>query len=300
MKFSIAIPAYKRKFLKEAVQSCIDQSYEDFELIILDDASPENLSDILDLFDDPRIRRFRNETNVGAVNVVNNWNKCLELARGDYFICMGDDDVLLPKCLEQYRNVINRFPDTDVFHMRTQIINETSEIVSLLEERPEQEDVFSMVLERWKGRRQYVGDFCYKSSSLIKSGGFFPLPLAWGSDDITAAKMAMSGGVVNCNFPGFQYRVNSQSISSSKNLKLKFEALMLESEWYAATFDSNSPIGKIISSHFKKVSEDYVYEALWENQDYYDWHKKAKQANISNVRYGYLLLKAYLKRFLGW
>lgn len=56
MKFSITIPAYKQKYLYEAIESCLVQSYKDFELIVVDDASPEDLKSIVDMFSDPRLR----------------------------------------------------------------------------------------------------------------------------------------------------------------------------------------------------------------------------------------------------
>ena len=86
MKFSITIPAYKQKYLSEAIESCLAQTYQEFEVIIVDDASPEYLKSVVDKFDDTRIRYYRNEKNCGALNVVDNWNICLSYATGDYVI----------------------------------------------------------------------------------------------------------------------------------------------------------------------------------------------------------------------
>ena len=88
MKFTIAIPAYKKEYLEEAIRSVMAQSFADFELLILDDDSPNDLQSIVCKFNDKRIRYYRNERNVGALNVVKNWNKCLDLAEGEYIICM--------------------------------------------------------------------------------------------------------------------------------------------------------------------------------------------------------------------
>lgn len=52
IKFSIAIPAYKRRFLKEAIESCLAQTYGEFELVIVDDASPEDIGSVVKSFDD--------------------------------------------------------------------------------------------------------------------------------------------------------------------------------------------------------------------------------------------------------
>ena len=78
--FTIAIPAYKKAFLHEAIDSCIKQTYNNLEIVIVDDASPENLASVSTQFTDPRIRHYRNEKNCGAVNVVDNWNICLSYA----------------------------------------------------------------------------------------------------------------------------------------------------------------------------------------------------------------------------
>src|SRR5690606_5931793 len=101
-KFSICIPAYKEEFLKECIQSILQQSLQDFELIILNDCSPAPLEEIVGTFDDPRIRYFKNEHNVGAVKLVDNWHKCLGLAIGDYVVIMGEDDLLEPHYLGEF------------------------------------------------------------------------------------------------------------------------------------------------------------------------------------------------------
>ena len=66
MKFSVAIPAYKPQFLKEAIESVQAQSFTDWELIIVDDCSPADLRSIVAPFLlDSRISYYRNEKNFG-------------------------------------------------------------------------------------------------------------------------------------------------------------------------------------------------------------------------------------------
>ena len=80
---SIAIPAYKKKFLAEAIQSVLNQSIQDFELIIVNDKSPEDIDCVVENFNDKRIRYFTNDTNLGGKNPAQNWNKCLSYAQGE-------------------------------------------------------------------------------------------------------------------------------------------------------------------------------------------------------------------------
>ncbi|MCR5247812.1 MAG: glycosyltransferase, partial [Paludibacteraceae bacterium] len=123
-KFSIAIPAYKANFLEEAIKSCLSQTYKNFELVIVDDFSPEDLKSIVAPFlSDERVRYYRNEKNFGAVDVVDNWNRALSFCTGQYVICMGDDDRLMPCCLEEYAKLIEKYPGTKVFHAWSQIID---------------------------------------------------------------------------------------------------------------------------------------------------------------------------------
>ena len=63
--FSILIPAYKSKYLKECIHSILAQTYSNYEIIIVDDASPEDLKTIVNGFVDGRVHYYRNEKNYG-------------------------------------------------------------------------------------------------------------------------------------------------------------------------------------------------------------------------------------------
>src|SRR5690606_42120426 len=90
VKFSICIPAYKSRFLQECIQSILRQTLDNLELIILNDCSPEPVEEIVFQFEDSRINYVKNSSNVGSLNLVDNWNKCLSLAQGEYIMIMGD------------------------------------------------------------------------------------------------------------------------------------------------------------------------------------------------------------------
>ena len=85
-KISILIPAFKIAYLRKCLDSICKQSYNNWEVVVVDDCSPEDIKSIVFGYNDNRIFYYRNEHNYGAVNVVDNWNKCLEYATGDYCI----------------------------------------------------------------------------------------------------------------------------------------------------------------------------------------------------------------------
>lgn len=237
MKFSIIIPSYKKRYLDEAINSVISQTHNDWELIIVNDCSPEDIDAVVSPhLSDSRIKYHVNDHNFGAERLCENWNSCLKYCTGDYIICMGDDDRLTPCCLEEYGKLILKYPQVEILHGQTEIIDEHGEVRELLEPRYEHETALQLIYYRWAGmgRQQFIGDFCYKREPLIKRGGFYDLPFAWGSDDISAVMAATASGIANTEMTCFLYRKNRFSISSDTNNKRKADALILQWEWYKA------------------------------------------------------------------
>ena len=139
----------------------------------------------------------------------------------------------------KFDELIKKYPELDVYYSRTEIINEESEVVKVLAERPERESVYEMIQRRKDGRSMFIGDYCYRTSVLRKKGGFYDLPYAWGSDAITAYMMAGQKGIANTKEVGFQYRVNSQTISSSpSNIDGKIMAIMKERNWFLHFYET--------------------------------------------------------------
>ncbi len=102
-EISICIPTYNRaKYLREAVQSVLDQDFSDFELVVVDDCSSDNTADVIGHFADPRLRYISNDTNLGMVG---NWNRCLELALSDVVWILHDDDRMAPGALSHVASV---------------------------------------------------------------------------------------------------------------------------------------------------------------------------------------------------
>ena len=100
-KVSILIPVYNReKFIAECIQSALDQTYTDFEVVVVDNDSDDGTWEICQRFAalDQRVRVFRNDTNIGPVR---NWKRCVEEARGEFSKILFSDDCLEPKCLSQ-------------------------------------------------------------------------------------------------------------------------------------------------------------------------------------------------------
>lgn len=111
IKFSIVIPTYNMStFILESIESCIKQTYKNFEVIIIDNNSIDNTEEILKPFLTSNIYYYKNDTNIGAIN---NFNLAIELSKGDYIKFLEADDFLSINCLEVLEKKIklNSFPD---------------------------------------------------------------------------------------------------------------------------------------------------------------------------------------------
>ena len=104
IKFSICIPNYNYGHLiDKTIQSVLNQSYKNFEIIVCDNASTDNSLEIIKSFSDKRIKLFENRMNVGFSA---NLDKVTQYATGDYFILLSSDDLINDGALNEYAKII--------------------------------------------------------------------------------------------------------------------------------------------------------------------------------------------------
>lgn len=98
-KVTVKIPSYNHgKFIGKAIQSILDQTFQDFEILIVDDCSPDNSVEVIKSFNDPRIKLIVNEKNMGACY---GHNLMIDMAQGEYIALLNSDDIWLPNKLEK-------------------------------------------------------------------------------------------------------------------------------------------------------------------------------------------------------
>lgn len=124
VKVSVCIPTYNgEQFIAEAIKSTLQQSFTDFELIIVDDCSTDATWDVVRSFSDPRITSYRNEQRLG---IPGNWNRCLSLARGDYLCLFHQDDMMLAENLAQKVRALSAGSHVGLVHSKIEVIVEKS------------------------------------------------------------------------------------------------------------------------------------------------------------------------------
>lgn len=108
-KISVIMPAYNtEKYIGEAIESILNQTFSDFEFIIIDDRSSDGTVDVVKSYNDNRIRFHQNEKNMGVAATL---NRGLDLATGDYIARMDSDDISMPERFEKQIQYMENHPD---------------------------------------------------------------------------------------------------------------------------------------------------------------------------------------------
>jgi glycosyltransferase involved in cell wall biosynthesis len=95
-------------FLDDTIRSVLSQTFSDWELIIVDNASIDNTDEVVSRYlTDRRIKYYKNDTNLGLVG---NWNKCLSYASGEFLKFLCADDKFRPTLLEKYVALMDQYP----------------------------------------------------------------------------------------------------------------------------------------------------------------------------------------------
>lgn len=260
-KVSFILPAYKRRFLHEAISSILAQTYRDFELVVVDDCSPEDLKSVVDAFHDARLTYYRNEANIGGKDLVAAWNKAMMYARGEWCVLASDDDIYEPEYCEEMLKLAKRFPMVDSLHCRLVIVNENNDVLWLGKPRAEYEELIEAVYHSSVDRLdQRIPEFMYRREALVRNGGYVPSPRAWYSDIMTSIVMAKDGGVAFADKFLVRWRQSGLNISSrSDDVSDKAEATVQFLDWVGKLLSHLTPSSKsdelLLTAAREKVCE---------------------------------------------
>jgi glycosyltransferase involved in cell wall biosynthesis len=126
---SVLIPVYNtEKYIQEAVLSVVNQTFRDFELIIIDNHSTDGTIDRIKPFlADPRVTLYTNENNIG---VVANLNRCLSHARCEYIKMLCADDLIHSELLETFVSILQQYSDVSLVTSSFQFIGDYERTVT--------------------------------------------------------------------------------------------------------------------------------------------------------------------------
>jgi glycosyltransferase involved in cell wall biosynthesis len=165
--FTVAIPVYNRlEFTKQAVESVLNQTFKDFELLIVDDCSTDNsVWEYIKNIKDARVRTYKNEKNLG---IVYNWKRCIELANGKWFRFLLNDDLLFKDSLEITEELIKDYPENKVIVTSGKDFQNIDDIKEFLtinkKKRNLPENILKNMVEIIKKRKRFIQTWAMPNS----------------------------------------------------------------------------------------------------------------------------------------
>jgi glycosyltransferase involved in cell wall biosynthesis len=207
------MPVYNgEKYLRTAVQSILDQSFSDFELIVVDDGSIDGTARILAELADPRIRYLRNRTYIG---VISSRNRGISVACGRFIALMDADDISLPCRLERQVHYLEAHPETGLLGSWIEFIDGNGKRTGTW--RPPT----AAALIRWC----LLFTNCFAQSSVIlrhsvvERVGLYDPEAIYCEDYDLWSRISFETQIVN--LPEFlvRYRVHPASISAKKDVE---------------------------------------------------------------------------------
>ena len=230
-KYTFLLPAYKKRFFSQALESIKNQTFRDFQVIVSDDHSPEDLFSVFSEVcgNDNRFSFRRNEKNMGAKSLVSHWNMLVELCNTEFFIMAGDDDIYSPTFLEEIDSLTCIHENVDIIRGKEQRINSFGEVMAKDGPALECENQIDALYGFFNLRRIHcIGNFAFRTAVFIEKGLFDDFPMAWGSDDTAYMKMTQNGICETQNIV-FSFRLSDINISGTAEgikIALRSEARM--------------------------------------------------------------------------
>jgi glycosyltransferase involved in cell wall biosynthesis len=215
---SVCIATYNgANYIREQLDSIIDQLGDGDEVVVCDDQSSDETISIISGYNDPRIYIHRNEVRLGHVR---NFEKAMSLARGDYIFLSDQDDIWLPGRVQRMLSTLAEDPSLvllasnfDLIDAQGQMIGEFRQLGDVKATR------LGQICSIFMGRAPYYGCTFLFRRALLQA--CLPIPRGIESHDIWFALVASSvGSVFNLTGPTLLHRIHGKNVTVKKRRSL--------------------------------------------------------------------------------
>lgn len=226
-RLAIVIPAYKAVYFESTLESIASQTCSDFTLYIGDDNSPDDLESIVSKFYDRIDIKYKKfNENLGKMNLVEHWNRCVDMTEGEEWIWLfSDDDIMDSDCVRSFYEE-QKESDTDVFHFNVDVIDGSGN--KYISRGYRSVDFPTVISSRdfAKARLTYkldsfVVEYIFRKERYVQTGGFVCFDLAWCSDDASWIKFSAKTGIRSIIGPRVQWRASMSNITPDRSRKIK-------------------------------------------------------------------------------
>ncbi|CAD5296588.1 MAG: glycosyltransferase family 2 protein [Imperialibacter sp.] len=210
-KVSVVIPAFNAEaYIRATIQSVLNQTFDDFEIVVVDDCSTDNTANVISSFDDKRIRLHTNEKNKG---IAYTRNRLISLARAKYLAILDADDLAYPSRLQVQYDFLSENPDFAFAGSDIELIDTAGKTIGYNQYTYPPENYPSLL---------FFHNIIAQSSVMINRDYIESLPQIYSLDFPPAedyhlwVRLALMGKTYNLPQVLVKYRIHSQSVSIAK------------------------------------------------------------------------------------
>jgi glycosyltransferase involved in cell wall biosynthesis len=216
---SVIIPVYNaEKYLMQAIESILNQTYTNLEILIADDGSTDNSKKIIDSYSDSRIKHFHNENNLGYLKTC---NKLFEFATGDFIIFQDADDWSVPERLQILVNKFEEDPELMLCGSNFSRVESDGKRIISSSKLPESTEAIVKSINERKDRFPILGGTAMFKRSIIQNiGGYRTFFDRLGCEDVDwIILITEKFKCINCSDILYYYRYIPDSVSRKDILK---------------------------------------------------------------------------------
>lgn len=218
IKVSVLLSVYNgQNHLKQCIESVLNQSYQEFEFIIIDDNSNDNSAQIIKSYQDDRIFFVQNDENIGLTKSL---NKALSLAKGKYIARIDHDDIYLKNKLQKQIDFVTKNPQCKILFTDVIKIDEFGNELPCYSRIKTPEDIYYHM--------HFINPVIHPTvmieKSVIISVGGYDEDFKFAQDYELWSRLLYQYKFFKLNEPLLKYRVNSKQISKNYLEKQKYYA----------------------------------------------------------------------------
>ncbi len=284
---SVVMPCYNsEKFIEDAIQSILDQTFEQFELLIVNDGSTDATEDKIKNYKDPRIRYFKFTSNRGNYPAR---NKGLFEAQGKYICMMDSDDISLPNRLQKQYNYLESNLNVGCVGSAYEIIDKNGESKGVIR-RPKHDSMIKI----WLLSNPYIYQptIMFRNDLIKKKELVYDESFQYAGDYDFVVRLSKVADLSNISEVLVNYRNHSEQISTSKKLEQRRLANVVRKqqlERLGVTYND-----KALALHLKLMRNEYIDDS--ELEPCYQWLSKLLKANHEKNIYNTIHFYKFFKQ----
>ncbi len=192
---SIGIPTYRRmEFIRQALESCLKQNYENYEILVNDDTEDDSIQSIVESYRSEKLRYIHNKSPLGLVSKLNDF---LEKAKAEWMLILCDDDNLEPDYLKALSQHITAYPQATLIRCQYRLINGEGKQIRLDRANSFRMAPFEFLrdifLPEDQSFKMNISGILFQKSLLKTLGGFKNLHRGWHVDRLAWAELGARG-----------------------------------------------------------------------------------------------------------